>query len=127
MLPASVYPLRFPGRNLPPPEGTSPSYERVADKRSLQRWRRTTAEAVIKMKSGKCEGEISGRTAVTQQSYAVGVERIEKERIRSERQGPVGLEKCDSIALRGPQHSLDPPATKRILLKTIFFVNACLR
>jgi hypothetical protein len=72
-------------------------------------------------------GKISGRSGVTQQSYGVGVEKAGKERIRSERQGPVGLEKCDSKALRGPQHSLAPPETKRILLKTKFFVNACLR
>src|SRR3981189_1790031 len=42
----------------------------------FQRWKHTTAEAVMKMKSEKCGGEISGRSAVTQQSYGRGVERV---------------------------------------------------
>src|SRR6267143_155168 len=75
-------------------------------------------------KSEKCGGKISRSSAVTQKSHGVGVERAGREHIRCERQGPVGLEKCHTKALRGPQHSLDPPETKRILLKTNFFVNA---
>jgi len=46
----------------------------------------------MKMKLEKCEGKISGRSAVTQQSFGEEVERAGNQRIRSERQGPVGLE-----------------------------------
>jgi len=66
-------------------------------------------------------GKISGRSGVTQQSYGVGVEKAGNERIRSERQGPVGLEKCDSKALRGPQHSLAPPGNETDITQNKIF------